>query len=175
MAESPVRICCLGLLVLLLFGCAGQGGPTAQTAGTDGGLRAVNVRQLPHAVSVQSMPAAVNWDNQPGADGVVIRLYFFREDRPKAIALVHGTVECAIYEGVLKDASRPTVQPFYEWSITAEQLQSVAGESVFGTGYEVQLAWGARVPTRGSMTLLVTYRAADGSLIRSRPTVILVS
>lgn len=127
---------------------------------------------VPDVVSLQSAPTAVNWDGNRGADGLVIRMYFFHRDRPKAAAIRTGTVEFSLFEGAVDPREDAEAKRVQRWVYTADQLASAAGISAFGEGYSLQLPWAGAAPTGRSITLLATYYRGIDPVLRSRPVVI---
>ena len=105
--------------------------------------------------------SAVNWDDQPGPDGVRLRLFCWQYQQPLPV-MVKGTMEVMVFEGSLSASTIDKAKPFHVWKLTAEDLSTFAGRSTVGWCYAMQLAWDKDVPKAGKITLLARFISATG-------------
>ena len=146
--------------------------PTDASSGSPSMSSPVATGPMPHVVSVQSTPAAVNWDGKPGADGLAIRLFFWRRDQAKAISLSGGFVEFVMYDGSVGSENIETTPTLKRWIYTADQLSALRAQSAFGFGYALQLPFENNKPTKGSVTLVVRYLSGSQTVAVSKPVVV---
>lgn len=117
-----------------------------------------------HLLSV----SAVNWDDQPGPDGVRLRLFCWEYHQSLPV-MVKGTMEVMVFEGRLSPATVDKAKPFHVWKLTTEDLSTFAGRSTVGWCYVMQLAWDKNVPKTRKITLLARYISATGVQTFSAP------
>lgn len=117
---------------------------------------------------VLNPPAPLNWDGQPGLDGFLVQVYFWRLDEKQAVP-INGSVELWLYEGLYKPGESANHEPFQVWAFKDPQLATFLGKSIFGWGYAVPLAWGTHVPTARTVTIIARHRSARGVVTTSDP------
>ena len=112
--------------------------------------------------------AAVNWDDKPGPDGVVVRVYFYQYHQPKTVT-VNGVLEFMVFEGSLSASTIDKAVPFKIWKFPADELPAFAVRSTVGWGYAIQLAWDKDVPKTRRITLVARFVSPTGAEIFSAP------
>ena len=146
-------------------------------AGCQNGGRLSLFPALPHPVEkidrveiVMNPPAPLNWDDDPGLDGLLVQVYFWRLDEDQKLAVpASGTLQLLLYEG-LQTADEAASKPaFQSWTFTDAQLAGFLSRSIFGWGYGMPLAWGKHVPTSRSVTLIARHRSVSGVVTSSKP------
>ena len=123
-------------------------------------------------MDLQASPVASNWDNRPGPDGLVVRVFFYRID-PKTgqtgTVTVSGSLQFLLYEGKVSPQEASAAQPFQVWAFLPEQLPVFLGRSLGLWGYQMQLAWADHVPRSDSVTLVARYQPPEGPPMFSMP------
>ena len=112
--------------------------------------------------------AAMSWDEEPGPDGVFVKVYCYQLHQPKTVT-VKGVLEFLLFEGSVSASTIDKAEPFQTWKFTGEQLSAHAVRSMVGWGYAMQLAWDKDVPKAGKITLLARYISATGVQTFSAP------
>ena len=161
---TPRRICCVIVLAAaLVAGC--QTDPAALGPAPPAAVD--NIDQI----VLRAAASAVNWDDDPGADGVQIRVDLFRLSEALPV-MVSGALEFTMYEGFVTKATRSRHTPFRTWRITGKELSDYASRDMFGWGYVVPLAWEGRAPTTSAVTLAVRYTSPAGDVVDATPVTI---
>lgn len=151
----------MGLLVAMAMAIGGCGAPRADapaarpqraSAGAGPAASAADGSRI-DVVNLYAMPAAINWDDKPGADGLQVRVFFFRLDEPQAVDMTDGLLEFTIHAGRVPASKLPELPPIKTWRFTAAELAVYRTRSVVGTGYVMSLPWGDRTPASPSVTL----------------------
>ena len=141
------------------------GGLAGCQAGQTGGLLATPPAVTDRAdyLLLQVMPVAVDWDGRPGPDGLELSALLFQSEA-KMPVLGDGTMEFAIYEGILTNQQIAQAKPFYQWRFTTAELVQAQQRT--------QVGWGDRVPRTGSVTLTARFVPKNGPPVYSSPVVI---
>lgn len=147
-----------------LAGC--QAGQTGSSAATPPAVTA-RVEYL----FLQVMPVAADWDGRPGPDGLELSAMLFQSEA-KMPVLGDGTMEFAIYEGILTNQQVAQNKPFYQWRFTTAELSQSRQRTQVGWGYAFRLGWGDRVPRTGSVTLTARFVPKDGQPVYANPVII---
>lgn len=114
---------------------------------------------------------AVNWDDDPGPDGLMVRVDLFRH--PGALpVMVKGTLEFILYEGVVASGALSRAKPFRTWRFAGKELEPFRSRSMVGWGYVIRLAWGQQRPGTSSVTLWARYLSPGGQAISDEPVTI---
>jgi len=150
----------IGLCVMLLTGCA-------SSRNSD---KAPAVQSL-HLFSV---PQAVNLDDEPGPDGFAVRLFARGPKSSKGVAFPNGTLEIAMFEGLVSGTSGSTNKPLRTWEFTGSELKKHAGQSAVGTGYRFTLRWTDARPGGSRISIVARYLPPSGPAISSVPSVIAI-
>lgn len=154
------------LLILLALGCSPQKQAIRKV---DGGTKSSAPLPRVDAISLQAMPTAVNWDDQPGPDGLQIRLHLFQQTQPMPVVLERGQLEAVIYEGRVKAKQLSAAKPFYKWDYSAGALNRVKSKSIVGWGYRLSLGWNENVPKTDTITLSVRLMNPNGAPLYAKP------
>ena len=83
-----------------------------------------------------------------------------------------GTMEFAIYEGILTPQQIAQTKPFYEWRFTPAELAQVRQRTQVGWSYAFRLGWGNHVPRTDSITLTARFVPKTGAPVYSNPVII---
>ena len=150
-----VLVLAFGLCVVLMTGCASRGTSDNPSA----------VQSL-HLFSV---PQAVNLDDEPGPDGFAVRLFARGPKSSKGVALPNGTLEIAMFEGLVSETSGSTNKPLRTWEFTGNELKQHAGQSAVGTGYRFTLRWTDARPAGSRISIVARYLPPSGPPISSAP------
>ncbi len=126
-------------------------------------------------INLLAIPVALNFDDVPGADGFVLKIFPGSRQHPQPIPIESGTIEVLMFDGVFrKDASDP-VNPRQTWKYTAAELKRFEMVTSIGTGYQIALPWGEAKPTQDRISVIVRYGSPQGANILSAPSVISVT
>ena len=157
------------LAAVVLVGCQPAGDPLGATPPAPVGPGAVAV------VNLRASPSAMNWDNQPGLDGVVVRVDCFKRGPNNELpVMVPGALEFTLYEGVIAREKLIQASPLRKWRFSGKQLEPFRARSMVGWGYSIPLGWGDRRPGTSAVTLAARYIALSGATIEADPAVIAV-
>lgn len=129
------------------------------------------VKPLPRVdkIELESFPSAVNLDDQPGPDGVSLKVRLYNLDVPLAFALTQGEIEFVLYEGSVKEAEIGGAEPFYIWKFSAAQIGQSGRKTVVGWQYALSLNWLTSVPSTSVVTLVARIPRPDDGPIYARP------
>lgn len=158
----------IGWTLIAGFVMAGCGGNAAGRASSNGNsaLRDVRTRGVITGINMMTGPVAINMDQDPGLDGISVRLFFTDADNPKAVTISSGMVDVLMFDGLFvpgKDA--PPLRK--QWTFTAEQLESVRYQSALGEAYELLLAWGEDSPDNRAISVVARYTRSDDTYVLS--------
>ncbi len=106
-------------------------------------------------------PQPVNWNQQPGADGLVVQVFFFRDPAPLPVT-VKGSVEFLLYEGEPPAEGPHRTAPLHTWRFSGDELPSYLVRAAWGWGYAMRLGWGQKMPETTSATLRARYLPPTG-------------
>ena len=124
-------------------------------------------------VALLSRPTAQNFDDEPGPDGLLVRVYFFRMDRPQAVR-VSGDLDFLLYAGRVGKAQLPDAEPFRTESYPFARLDKLITADAYGWGYTVPLLWYDLPADTKAITVVVRYR--NGQTFRfSDPTTVFLN
>lgn len=134
--------------------------------------------RLPAATAISELnllglPMAVNLDAQPGADGVVVKLFANSPASARAVPIRSGTLEISAYPGSPGPATLPP--PFHRWMFTPAQLAPHAFTTTLGTGYNLILDWRPRSFPADRVTVIARYQPDHGPSVISAPSSITAS
>jgi hypothetical protein len=118
--------------------------------------------------------AAINWDDEPGPDGVFVRVYCYQYHQPKTVT-INGVLEFMVFEGRLTTSTIDNAQALKVWKFTADELPACAVRSTVGWGYAMQLGWDKDVPKTRRITLVARFISPTGAETFSVPVSIPVS
>lgn len=105
------------------------------------------------AIQLMSMHSAINLDDRPGADGIQLSVFLFRQDQPLALRLERGTLELVLYDGRVAATQLASAQPARIWRYSAANLRSIENRSAIGVGYRTTLDWSDARPQSSVVTL----------------------
>lgn len=146
----------------MLFGCVSDrptpGGATSSSKGP--------VEQL----HVLTGPTALNFDQVPGPDGFMARVYAASSRSAATVPILNGTLEVLMFDGVLKDENPTNSKPLRVWTYTASELKPFGQRASIGFAYVLTLAWGEARPTQDKITIVARYVPPRGLPIYSGPT-----
>jgi hypothetical protein len=161
-------VCCL-LALGCGSGCVTEGGkpkPVRSASSRGGEINEINLL---------AVPVALNFDQAPGPDGFVVKVYASAQNRPKPVPIENGKVEVVMYDGMIGLTGPGSLHPLRVWSFTADNLKPFQIESSIGTGYQLAPLWGNDKPTNDKITIVVRYYPPKGNPISSAPSVISTS
>jgi hypothetical protein len=124
-------------------------------------------------LNLLGLPMAVNLDEQPGADGVVVKLFAVSLANPRAVPIRSGTLELIAYPGSPNPAALPP--PFHRWTFTPAELAPHAFTTALGTGYNLILDWKPRRFPADRVTIIARYQPDQGPPVTSAPSSITAS
>jgi hypothetical protein len=113
-------------------------------------------------------PAALNWDDNPGPDGLEVRVHFYQRTQPLTVT-VRGTLELLLFEGKVTAPQILTEKPFHVWSFASEQHRKLLRRDTPGWCYALRLLWGRRIPKGSIVTVVGRYVPRDGRAVYSAP------
>jgi hypothetical protein len=160
---APFALC-------LLVGCASDSGPKRRPI-TNAAVNTDAINEL----NLLAVPVALNFDQIPGPDGFVLKVYAGNRKQPKPIAIVGGSLEVLMFDGILNLSKPVSHQPRRIWTIPAEQLKNYQVTTSIGAGYELSLRWGDVVPVKDRITVTARYTSPAGERVSSAPSIISVS
>jgi len=98
----------LGFTLLgLIIGCASPKQKTPSPhANSEGPVDQLNMLAI---------PVALNFDQRPGPDGFVVKVYAGNRNRPRPVSILSGTLELLMYDGILKSPGLNTAKPRRTW------------------------------------------------------------
>jgi hypothetical protein len=156
------------LAALALAAGCGQSGTGARELRSVSATPPAPVAEV-HAVDFWAAPpAVVNWDDDPGPDGIQVRLFLYRVDRPEPVA-GKGTVEFMMVPGMSRQGESEAPAPLRVWTFTPQELATRQVRGMVGWGYIIQLGWGRDVPTVPVVTFTARYTSPDGKAVVSAP------
>ena len=126
-------------------------------------------------INLLAIPVALNFDDKPGPDGFVIKVFANSRKRPKTQPIESGTIDVLMFDGVPGGPDSASLQPLRIWSYSAQELKSFEVHGSIGTGYQLAPRWGDAKPTGNSISVVVRYTARSGASIASAPSVISVA
>ena len=126
-------------------------------------------------LNLLAIPFAVNFDQAPGPDGFVIKVYAGNGNQPKPIPNLKGTLEILMYDGFLKENNTNSATLRRTWKYSADQLKSVVTKTSIGTAYQLALQWNEAKPVGDKISIAARYTSPEGATIYSAPAVISVS
>jgi len=148
-----------------LCGCNTQGGVQKVSSTPPAPIDAAD------AIRTLCSHRPVDWDGQPGPDGLMVLVLFFRQGQDLPVT-VRGAMEFALYEGAVSAEQIARVAPARTWSFQGAQLRGCLARTVWGWGYSVRLGWGQTAPKTSSVTLLIKHVPPDGPTIYAEPLLI---
>lgn len=122
-------------------------------------------------IEVLSTPVALNFDSRPGPDGVAVKVYLFRVDRPEPVT-VEGRLELMLYDQKISSSDLHTREPFHVWRLGPDELAMYLSRGIVGWRYAMDLRWGSRRPRGGTISLVVRYLSPEGPAVYSDPVAI---
>src|SRR5262249_30873792 len=125
-------------------------------------------------VNLLAIPVALNFDQKPGPDGFVIKVYATNRKRPKALPINRGKIDVLMFDGVPGVTEGASLQPRRTWTYTAEELKTFEIQGAIGTGYQLAPQWGDTVPAGNQISVVVRYSPPEGRPVTSAPSVIAV-
>jgi hypothetical protein len=151
-------VACVAGVVILLLGC--------QSARLGGQEWIVQLNLI-------TVPVALDLDNQPGVDGISVKVYASAEANPKPVPIRAGSLELLLFDGPFhRQASQPPI--LKQFRFTPDELRPGEFTAKIGTGYQLSLAWGTNIPSQRIMSVAARYTHADGQMVLSRPSSVTV-
>ena len=124
-------------------------------------------------LNLLGLPMAVNLDAQPGADGVVVKLFATSRASPRAVPIRSGILEISAYPESPDPAGLPP--PFHRWTFTPVDLAPHAFNTALGTGYNLILDWRPRSFPADRVSVIARYQPDQGPPVTSAPSSITAS
>jgi len=150
-------------------GCVSESKPPKRTGTAQ--IRGGDIEEI----NVLAVPVALSFDQAPGPDGFVVKIYASARKRPKPVPIENGKLELVMYDGMVGLMGPGSSQPLRVWTFTAQDLKAFEFHSTIGTGYQLAPLWGNDQPTSGKITILVRYIPPKGNPISSAPSIISTS
>jgi hypothetical protein len=169
-AICPRHFSWLLAMVLILSGCVSPGNDGNRTAPVFDPSGAT-IDEL----NLLAVPVALNFDNLPGLDGFVIKVYAGNRNRPKPVPIEAGKLELLMYDGILQRSDHGPISALRVWNFASDQLRRYQVKTSIGTGYELKLEWAEAKPKMDRITVLARYLPPAGKVIYSAPSVISVA
>jgi hypothetical protein len=154
-------------LALLLSGCVSDKKnvrPTAAPA-VSGPIQEINLLAI---------PVALNFDQTPGPDGFVIKVFASNRKRPKPMPIENGVIEVMMFDGA-PGSIEDTAEPRRVWTYNAAELRVFEVKASIGISYQLMPAWGDAKPAGNKITVVVRYTTPGGGIVNSAPSVISVA
>ncbi len=126
-------------------------------------------------IHLLAIPFAVNFDQVPGPDGFVVKVYAVDPSQPKPVAIPDGTLELLMFDGILKDNDPNISKPRRTWSFSVKDLNHFITKTSIGTGYQLAARWGDSKPKGDKISVIARYTSAGVTILYSAPSVISVS
>ena len=151
----------------------------AGIAGCDAQSRSTRLSRPPKPVArvdrieVLATPVALNFDNHPGPDGIAVKVYLFRLDRPEPVT-VAGKLELMLYDEKISSSDLHAREPFHVWRLGPDELAMHLSRGIVGWRYAMDLQWGSRRPRSGMISLVIRYLPPEGPSVYSDPVAIAV-
>jgi hypothetical protein len=123
-------------------------------------------------INLLAIPVALNFDDKPGPDGFVIKIYAGNRNRAKPFPIESGKIEVLMYDGIPGVTENAALKPRRVWTYTAEELRQSQIQSSVGTGYQLAPLWGDAKPVQNKIAVVVRYTPLNGPPITSAPSVI---
>jgi hypothetical protein len=121
------------------------------------------------AIRLVTTPSAQNFDDKPGADGFLVKVYALSHASPKAIPFSEGALELALYKGVYPDLVPNDVAPLTTWRYEAKELSAFAARSYVGVAYTLIVRWDDGPPIQGGVTLVARFFASGDRVLTATP------
>jgi hypothetical protein len=154
-----------GVALCLLLGCGTPGagkGPTPQGGGP--------ITEL----HLFSSPVGLNFDDQPGVDGISVKVFASSGTQPKGVGIAEGVLEFVLHDGIFRvDAELPPVRKV--WRYPSGDLAPHEFQGAIGIGYELALIWGADVPQSRLVSVSARLTRADGAVVGSAPSTVTIT
>jgi len=154
-------------LAWVLAGCVSD-----RRTPTSGGAIAKGPVERLHVITG---PTALNFDQVPGPDGFMARVYATGAKGGGTVLIVNGTLEVLMFDGLLKDPNPASSKPLRIWTYSASELKPCGQRSSVGFAYVLTLPWGDAKPTRDKITIVARYVPPRGEPIYSGPTSISIA
>ena len=126
-------------------------------------------------INLLAIPVALNFDEKPGLDGFIIKVYAGNRRQPKPLPIENGQIEILMYDGIPGVTEGASLQPRKQWTYTADELRHYEIRSSIGMGYQFSPMWGDAQPVNNKIAVVVRYTSANGSVITSAPSFIAVT
>lgn len=168
-AGSSIGFTLLLLIAATLFltGCASDGGKRTKVAPpvatSDDGITELNLLAI---------PIALNFDQFPGPDGFVVKIFAGNKNRPKPLLIERGTLEILMYDGILPATPQPSRRA---WTFPGNALRQYQLVTSIGSGYQFSLRWGDAKPQKDRISIVARYTTPEGLTVHSAPSVIAVT
>lgn len=118
---------------------------------------------------------ALNLDDNPGADGVGVRVYASQRGNTEAVPITSGTLDILMFDGHLPLDQLPSLQPRHTWSFPASQLKAQLQQTTIGISYRFAALWGEDKPVGDRVTMVARYTSPEARQVYSAPSSIPVS
>jgi hypothetical protein len=168
-AAASLALNCLSAACLFLSGCVSESKGKKPAAIPEAGSQSIQ------EINVLAIPVALNFDERPGPDGFVIKVFASNRKRAKPLPIEKGSIEVLMFDGVPGMTEGASLQPKRIWSYSAEELKHFENTGSIGLAYQLAPLWGDAKPTGNNISVVVRYTAPSGATIASAPSVISVA
>ncbi len=123
-------------------------------------------------INLLAIPVALNFDQRPGPDGFVVKIYAGNRNRPMPVPILSGTVEILMFDGILRGGN--AAKPRRTWKYSSEELKTHLLKTSIGTCYQLAPQWGEAKPAGDKISVIAQYASPGGKTLSSAPSVIAV-
>jgi hypothetical protein len=123
-------------------------------------------------INLLAAPVALNFDQTPGPDGFIVKVYAASARQPKPVPIESGKIEVMMFDGSPDLHGAGLGRPLRVWNFTAEDLKPFEIHTSIGIGYQLAPLWGDAKPTGNKVSVIVRYTSPKGATITSAPSII---
>jgi hypothetical protein len=167
---SSTRVLAIGLLFVATWGWFGCVSETKQPKRAGVQVARGEIQQI----NLLAVPVALNFDQSPGPDGFVVKVYASNSKSAKSVPIENGKIDLLMFDGVPESAANAPLKPLRVWSFTAEELKPFEIHTSIGTGYQLAPVWGPAKPGANNISVVARYTTSTGRNVYSAPSVISV-
>lgn len=153
---------------MISAGCISQGKPPPKSSGSTFGSGPID------QINLLAGPVALNFDDSPGPDGFVLKIYANSSKSPKPVSIESGKIEVLMFDTTPSLDGSGLGKPKRTWTFTSAELRQFEIRTSIGTGYQLAPLWKEAKPDSSKITVIVRYVPPKGITIASAPSIISV-